>query len=371
VKLLFIIDHFGSGGAQRQMVNLACGLQGRGHLVEFFIYYPGHDFFRPIVDNAGIKVHSVKKGDGFSWKVVSGLLGVLAGGRFDAMVSFLGSPNAYAEIARAIHPRVRLIVSERNSRLADGSRAGALARRLLHFIADGVVTNSRSHAEWLRRYPWLRDKVLVVHNGYPVPAQIDGNCPERGECLRLLAVGRITEQKNPIGLIRGLVCYYERHGYVPAVSWAGRRDVGSDYVRRVDEALEENEEVKARWSWLGERQDIDRLLASHHALILPSFYEGLPNVVCEALLAGRPVLASSVCDNAELVREGDRGFLFDPNSPDSLADAFEKMAALGCGAWVNMAANARAYGVEYLGIEQMLDGYEALLQRLDQDGRLS
>ncbi len=57
MKLLFVIDHFGSGGAQRQMVNLALGLSRRGHDVEFLVYYPEFDFFRARVDEAGLTVH--------------------------------------------------------------------------------------------------------------------------------------------------------------------------------------------------------------------------------------------------------------------------------------------------------------------------
>jgi hypothetical protein len=40
MKVLLVIDGFGSGGAQRQMVNLAAGLTRRGHTAEFAIYHP-------------------------------------------------------------------------------------------------------------------------------------------------------------------------------------------------------------------------------------------------------------------------------------------------------------------------------------------
>ena len=58
-----------------------------------------------------------------------------------------------------------------------------------------------------------------------------------------------------------------------------------------------------------EKKDVSSYYKSYDYLIHPSIYEGLPNVICEALLDGMPVLASNVCDNGLLVREGERGFL--------------------------------------------------------------
>jgi len=51
-------------------------------------------------------------------------------------------------------------------------------------------------------------------------------------------------------------------------------------------------------------------MVEHDAFVHPSFYEGMPNVVCEALAAGLPVLVSDVCDHPLLVEKGVQGFLF-------------------------------------------------------------
>ena len=46
MKILCVIDSLGSGGAQRQIVNLACGLKKKGHDVDVFVYFPEFSFFR-------------------------------------------------------------------------------------------------------------------------------------------------------------------------------------------------------------------------------------------------------------------------------------------------------------------------------------
>jgi len=92
-----------------------------------------------------------------------------------------------------------------------------------------------------------------------------------------------------MNLIAALRCFNSRHGYVPEVSWAGKRDTsrsGRHYAAQVDDLLASAPEISGRWHWLGEQSDMRSLLQRHDALIHPSLYEGLPNAVCEALAAG-------------------------------------------------------------------------------------
>src|SRR5580700_8717267 len=142
MKLLLVIDHFGSGGAQRQMVELACGLEGRGHTIELFVYFPQLNFFRARLQQRQITVHEQEKSSGGSVKVVRNLAALIRRGGFDVVVSYLSTANIYAELAIVAAPQTRLVVSERTSDQDDKSAIGALLRRLLHVFADQVVANS-------------------------------------------------------------------------------------------------------------------------------------------------------------------------------------------------------------------------------------
>src|ERR1700721_3167368 len=93
MKVLLIVDHFGPGGAQRQIVELACGMKRRGHLVEMFVYFPEHDFFRALIEEHRIIVHECVKGRGFSFGVLAKLISLLRSGRYDVAVSYLSSSN--------------------------------------------------------------------------------------------------------------------------------------------------------------------------------------------------------------------------------------------------------------------------------------
>lgn len=367
MKILCVIDHFGAGGAQRQMVELACGLKLRGHAVEIFVYHPQYDFFKSRVMACGIPVHEYKKGRGFSWGVVKSLSSLT--GRFDIVLSYLNSPSIYAEISKLVVRTPKLVVSERSSHLGDKSRTGASVRRALHRLADRVVVNSHSHKQWLENnFPWLQGKVTSIYNGLNVESYAQPpNVPTEKEDLRLLVIGRVGPEKNAINLVAGCGLYYQMYRSVPRIAWVGRRDnslEGQRYCRKLDGILDSFPEVKKQWRWFGERNDVPDLLGAHHALIHPSLYEGLPNVVCEALASGRPVLISDVCDHSLLVADGKRGFLFDPYSPESIAKSIRRLVTLGDEEWLQLSKNARQYAGTFLTVTRMVSAYEALFSGL-------
>jgi glycosyltransferase involved in cell wall biosynthesis len=363
MKILFAIDHFGSGGAQRQMVTLARELKVRGHEIEFFIYFPEHIFFRPLIEELQIPIYEYdKKSRGFSLGVLICLRRLLRVGNYDIALSYLDGPNLYLELASAGIKKTKIIVSERRSYLEDKNWFIGVFLRYFHRWADCVVTNSVSQKEWLIKKRKLSpEKVYSIYNGFDVrnfrPIIQTPNCIRD---VKLIAIGRISPEKNLVNLVLGMRLFYQKNGWVPSLSWVGRQDAASQQHRFLIDSMLENSELKNKWFWLGERRDIVDLLKEHHALILPSLSEGLPNVVCEALLSGRPVLASNVCDNGRLVAHGERGYLFDPKKPESIADAIDSLVSVSEEQWMVFFENCRKYAERYLSIERLADEYEAI-----------
>jgi glycosyltransferase involved in cell wall biosynthesis len=292
----------------------------------------------------------------------------MRGRDFDVVLAFLNSPVIYAELAQLIARKSILVVSERCSHHDDRSAVAAIGRRALHQAADCVVTNSHTHAEWLRSKWWLSGKVAAIYNGFDLDSlNTAATRPLRPGSIRLLAVGRICPQKNLLNMIEGLRLFHLRNGYVPSVSWVGKRDMdadGSRYGDMVLHLLDKYPEIKTAWHWLGEQQDMRRILAEHDALVHPSRYEGLPNAVCEALAAGMPVLVSDVCDHSLLVADARRGFLFDAESPESIAVAIRKLTSLNPLEWAAFSKDARMYAEGHLDLHRMVEAYEALFIKL-------
>lgn len=360
-----MIDSLGSGGAQRQIINLACGLKAKKHQVEFFIYHPELNFFRSVIDDAGIRVHEVHGISGFSFQVIRNIAKILRETSFDAIISFLPSTNIYAVLGKLLSgTNCFLIVGERASKYSDSGFLYSFVQRSLYSFAKSVVANSYHQAEYLRKYFWIRNKILTIYNGYKVEKNLIAYEPAFKNPYKFLVVGRIDSGKNGIRLVKALKLFHKRNGYLPQIHWAGRQeqDQKSIVIRaEMDHLIATNPALHAAWCWLGEHSNIPDLLANYDALIHVSLYEGLPNVICEAFIAGRPVIASAVCDHPLLIEEGVRGLLCDPFSSESICKALERFFSLPLEVRQKMGSNAHRFAKENLTIERMVDQYEALL----------
>lgn len=369
MRLLFIIDCLGSGGAQRQMVNLAVGLKRRGHEIAFFLYYPEHDFFAPALQQNDIVIHAHKKAWRFSVGPAVALRSVMKKWTWDAGLAFLPTPSFYAEMARLGLRSFRLIVSERFTYTSSRLPLSRFLSEQMHRFADHITVNSHHQRLLMEQiFPWMRGKLTTIYNG----VDLDEFTPAIGpfasnkRCLTLLALSSVVPKKNAIGLVRALAAHRELYGGRCTVHWAGKittDGVSQKEFRDANRLLKELS-LENQWVWLGEREDVPALLRQCDALIHPSYFEGLPNAVCEALASGQPVLASDVCDNARLVQEGTTGFLFNPAQPADIARAIFRLAQLSDEARLAMGQNSRSWAERELSLEGFCERYERLFESI-------
>lgn len=370
MRFLFVIDCLGSGGAQRQMVNLALGLAQCGHDIEFFVYYPEKDHFAHLLKNVGIQIHSSQKTGKFSISVILALRELIRHGHFDLVLSFLTTPNFYTLLAGCSlirHPP--LIVSERfydiDNRIPWKER---ITRSLYRFASRIIVNSHHQRANLAQKYPFMRSKLLTIYNGYDL-ALFAPEQPSKivfSSNLRLLVIASISPYKNGLCLVRALNILRQSYGVFPTVSWVGEQVMFGErlsYRQKMDREIAEYG-LSAQWRWLGQRTDIVELLHHHDLLVHPSYGEGLPNVVCEALACGRPVIVSDTLDHPRLVQNGVTGFLFDWRSPEDLARVINLFNQLSVGARALMGQRARNFTESQLSMSRYVDDYETLFKSL-------
>lgn len=173
---------------------------------------------------------------------------------------------------------------------------------------------------WMPPDEW--HKVAVVHCGLNEDFLSASPAPLPGRA-RLACVARLSAQKGHLLLVDAIAECRRRGHEVDLVL------VGDGELRgQVEDAIERAalcERVRIT-GWLGE-DAVRGELARADALILPSFAEGLPIVIMEALALGRPVLASNVAAIADLVETGETGWLFAPGSVAATVAAIEAWLA--------------------------------------------
>jgi glycosyltransferase involved in cell wall biosynthesis len=166
-----------------------------------------------------------------------------------------------------------------------------------------------------------RSNVLTIENGVDTEAFTPG--PREHDPPRLLYVGLLTPRKGVLDLIEASAVLRER-GVRHELWLAGGTP---------DEGAEGAEHVRSRAvdvaRLVGERphEAMPALYAEVDAFCLPSWWEGMPLCVLEAMSAGLPVVATRVGEVPAMLEEGRTGFLVELRDPQGLADALEPILA--------------------------------------------
>jgi glycosyltransferase involved in cell wall biosynthesis len=218
----------------------------------------------------------------------------------------------------------------------DAPRAYSLGEKIAR-AAFVVAISSYGRAQlcrWADPADW--PSIHIVHCGIE-PWRFPDPAPLPDSPLRLVAVGRFAEQKGFPLLIDALP------RVLAAAPGLHLTLIGDGPLRPLIEAqiaragLGQNVTLTG---WL-EEADVRRHLATSHALVLPSFAEGLPMVVMEAFAAGRPVIASAIMGVPELVTR-ETGWLVPAGDPVALARAIADAAATPHDRLAEMGRKARA-----------------------------
>ena len=370
-KLLFVIDNLSTGGAQRQMVNLAMGLQQCGYQVEFFCYAEGDLLAKPLYA-AGIPVHWQIKTSRYSIDVIQALRKLIRQNHYDLALAFLTTPSFYAIVSGRLAARnLPIVVSERFTDLPGRvSRRERMTRELYRF-ANQVTANSYHQRDNLaRKYPYLKDRLSTIYNGYDLEAFFPPDQEPLNDPLRILTIASISPYKNGLCLVEALHILREKYHLAPHVDWIGQRlRMGErlEYLNAMDSKIAEYG-LKSQWQWLDQRSDIVDQMQQHDLLVHPSYGEGLPNVVCEALACGRPVVVSDVLDHARLVQDGVSGYLFNVDQPAELAERIAQFSALSAEERRAMGQSGRRFAEENLSLSRFVNDYDRLFQSLKREG---
>jgi glycosyltransferase involved in cell wall biosynthesis len=219
----------------------------------------------------------------------------------------------------------------------DAPRALSLGLKARH-AAFTVAISSFGRSQlmrWTDAPDWPR--LHVVPCGID-PARFAAPAPLPPGTGRMVAVGRFSEQKGIPLLVQALALA------VPRAPGLHLTLVGDGELRGPIEGAISQAGLSAHvrlTGWLDE-SGVRAELAAAHALVLPSFAEGLPMVVMEAMAAARPVLATAIAGVPELVLPGETGWLVPAGDAAALAEAMVAFAATPPGQLAAMGSTGRA-----------------------------
>ena len=120
--------------------------------------------------------------------------------------------------------------------------------------------------------------------------------------------------------------------------------------------------LHARVHFLGFRQDIPRLLAASDLAVLPSFVEGVPAAILEAMASGLPVIATNVGGVREVLIDGAMGRIISPGNADQLAQALQQLLRAGHEQRRAMGRRAQDHVRAHFSLEQITASIFALYE---------
>lgn len=321
-KVICFIDSFASGGAQKQMVMLANGLSDSYDVKT--LQYHDINFFSTQL-NPLIAQNKIIRNN----KILRAFLIIVYFYKEKpcTIIAFLAGPSNYAALYRLLFfwRKTRLIVSERNLNIGKiGSRD--LLIRFSHLVADIIICNSNAQKEKLR--PFFSKKIYFIPNGTIAPKielkkYTSNNFKEN---KKLIVPARFIDQKNPLNLLKALK---KVNGIT--VYWYGEIFKNSKIYDICMKYIEINN-LKNKFVFKPVNNNIYEEMIRYDALILPSFFEGCPNAIIDAMYCGLVVIASNVSDNA-IYLDHQKEFLFNPHSVDDIIlklNCFQKLDVDKC-----------------------------------------
>ena len=325
-KIFLFIDNLGPGGAQRQFVGLARLLSQKGYDVKTATYYD-IPFYKPLLDEAGISYECFNID---SKLALPRLVKSMKLFETDVLISFQTIPNSLACIAAKL-AGVKLIVSERNTHQSVPLSEKVIFQ--LYRMADYVVPNSYSEGKFIdEHFSFLKDKIVTITNFVDLKKFAYPNRTYKRKNKIVLVVASVRASKNTKGFIEACRIAIEA-GCTSQFIWYGVNPTANEYSSDnlyTQECLDliKSYKLSDQILLLDKRIDIENAYQDADIFCLPSFFEGTPNVICEAMASGLPVVCSSVCDNPIFVKNNDNGLLFDPHDIQNMAEVLLKISKM-------------------------------------------
>ncbi len=357
MRILFL-NSIGSkkwGGGEKWMLMTAAGLQAKGHEVVI-----GCAPRSVICQNAmakGLSVAPLSFKTDFDVPGFFRLLSVLKQERIEIVVCGQNKDTKIAAVAARLLGGVSVIARHGLQLIRKKWKYKFIFTKWI----QGVITNSASIKSEYDGYGWFaQDFVKVIYNGYTAPENVTAfdfrsHFALSEDALVIVSTGRLAKQKGYEVLIEAAEMARDQ-----CKNWvffvAGRGKLEKKLKRKVKAS-----HLSGYVHFLGFIADVVPYVKGADLFVLPSFYEGMPNSVMEAMGLGKCCVVSAVNGNNELIRNDREGLLIKPGDARALYEGIEKIADDPRAA-KEMGLNALKRMSETFSEKQMIDGVEAFLK---------
>jgi glycosyltransferase involved in cell wall biosynthesis len=281
--------------------------------------------------------------------------------------TYLVSANIFGTLAGKLAGVPLIVTTRRDMGFSRNWRLRWFEESFVNPRVTKVVTPCEAVSEVTRRERGLGpDQVVTIPNG----VDVDQRRFDEKRRLQTRQAWNLPQEIPSVGVIANFLPVKGHTDFLHAAARVVTAHpeakfflIGEGKGRRELEGLARSLGIGERVVFTGARNDTDELMELLDVVVLSSHEEGMSNVLLEAMAMSRPIVATAVGGNKELIRNGETGLLVPPKDPAALAAAVndllenrEKGADLG--------SQARKWVEVHLTVEIMVENYQNLYDEL-------
>jgi len=329
MKIVYIINKLSKAGAEKQLFLIVKRLREEHHLL--IIVLKGGGNFEREFRALGIPIISADNDSPFyifkNFCSIKKVLNIIKSEKPDIIHTWLFKSNLIGGVVKLRFPKIKLIVSERNTFFWFKKRHFLLDRFIYH-MSDAILVNAFALKKQIQKYyPTMMNKTKVVHNGIDLGIDVK-NIPsvkvlqeKKKKGYKIIGyVARFAYQKRHIDIIEAIGILQRKYPNLHFV-FIGNGSTLEKCKEKVKEACFQN-----MVSFITQVDDTLSYMKAFDILLHPSSAEGMPNAIMEAMLLGKPIIAADAGGVRELIENEVNGIIIPPYRPDKIAEAVVSLA---------------------------------------------
>lgn len=327
MNIVLAIQDLGIGGAERQVVELASGLQRRGHIVSICCL----NRLGPLCEETqtrNITVDCLHKKHRYDLSIIYKLARYLTAKKADVLQTFLFGADFWGRLAGRLAGIKVLLTSERAGGIYS-EKYEIWADRLLSSLSDGVIANTSVGCKMVTQIGWVHPtRVFLIPNGIDL-SKYD-NLPNRLVVRKQLNIGPKTFVVAYCGSVKPI-----KNPQMMVAVAENLNKKNMDFIILVIGAGVSLSDIKTnvnakglsdKFLFLGNRLDVPGLLVGADAGLLCSQWEGFPNAIMDYMATRLPLVVTDVGGIRDLVIQDKTGFIVPVNAPEMMAERLMALA---------------------------------------------